>query len=53
MSFKNTFKTPYIFPGLYKMSVSEYVIFSSLPDWLYLSQNDLSTHKHFVMAVFF
>lgn len=53
MPFKHTFKTPYIFPDLYKITVLEYVIFSSLPDWLYLGQNDLSTHKHFVMVVFF
>lgn len=35
-----------------QISVLEYVNFSSLPDWLYLGQNDLSTHKHFVMVEF-
>lgn len=53
MPFKHTFKTPYTFPGLYNMSALEYVIFTSLPDWLYLGQNNLSSHKHFVMLIFF
>lgn len=41
----------FLYPSLHKISISGW-FFTSVPDQLYLVQNDLSSHYHFVMVIF-